>query len=125
MQARAGRLLVRHHSTALPREPPRLFGAGSASVRSVITAVDCHCGGLPARVLVDGAPSVRGRSADELRLNMMRSADWLRTLMLTEPRGYPCQNLNVVFPATPACPEAAFAYVIAENHPCYPAMVHS
>ena len=30
--------------------------------------------------------------------------------------------MDIVFPATPACPEAAFSYVIAENHPCYPAM---
>eukprot|EP00930_Biecheleria_cincta_P074869 TRINITY_DN62084_c0_g1_i1.p1 TRINITY_DN62084_c0_g1~~TRINITY_DN62084_c0_g1_i1.p1 ORF type:complete len:415 (+),score=49.06 TRINITY_DN62084_c0_g1_i1:38-1282(+) len=112
--------MVRANSTVLP--PSRLFGAESVSRRPVITSVDCHCGGLPARVVVNGAPNIPGESADEMRLNMMKGADWLRTLMLTEPRGYPCQNLNIIMPATPACPEAAFSYVIAENHPCYPAM---
>jgi len=52
----------------------------------------------------------------------MEHDDWLRALMITEPRGYPCQNLDIIYPATPNCPEAAFSYVIAENHPCYPAM---
>ena len=43
--------------------------------------------------------------------------------MITEPRGYPCQNLDVILPATPNCPEAAYSYVVAENNFIYPAYV--
>lgn len=42
--------------------------------------------------------------------------------MITEPRGYPCQNLDVVLPPTPNCPEAKFSYIVAENNFIYPAM---
>ena len=52
---------------------------------------------------------------------MMRDGDWLRRLLITEPRGYPCQNVDVVFPPTEACPEALFSYVIGENNFVYPA----
>jgi proline racemase len=58
----------------------------------------------------------------EKREYMMKNVDWLRTLMITEPRGYPCQNLDVILPSTPACPEAAFSYIVAENNFVYPAM---
>jgi len=84
--------------------------------------VDCHCAGLPARVLVAGAPNFKGDSAMELRHAMMKDGDWMRTALITEPRGYPCQNLDVIFPPTPNLPEAAYSYVIAENNFVYPAM---
>ena len=114
----------------------------SRLAKNVLTTVDCHCGGLPARILIDGIPDIPGNSAMEKRENMMRDFDYLRfvfdlstrnsqirdththtrTLMITEPRGYPCQNLDVVLPSTPNCPEAAYSYVVAENNFIYPAM---
>ena len=100
--------------------PPRLLGTAG-----VIESIDCHCAGLAARVVVDGAPAIpeeHRASADAIRLYLMGHQDWFRAVMLTEPRGYPCQNLDVVFAPTTNCPEALFSYVIAENHPCYPAM---
>ena len=38
--------------------------------------------------------------------------------LLQEPRGYPCQNLNFIFPSQNK--EAAFGYVIAEQNCIYP-----
>lgn len=113
-----------HHVRRHFHRPPRLFGSSDEEEkeRRVITSVDCHCGGLPARVVVDGMSDVPGESAMEKRNEMMKSKDWMRTLMITEPRGYPCQNLDVVFPPTPNCPEAAYSYVVAENNKIYPAM---
>ena len=46
--------------------------------KNVLTTVDCHCGGLPARILVDGVPEIPGNSAMEKRENMMRDFDYLR-----------------------------------------------
>ena len=41
-----------------------------------------------------------------------------RQTLLQEPRGYPCQNLNFIFPSQNK--EAAFGYVIAEQNCIYP-----
>ena len=56
------------------------------------------------------------------RQHVMNNTDWVRTLMITEPRGYPCQNLNIIFPPTPNVPEAKFSYVVCENNWVYPLM---
>ena len=103
----------------MSRLPRRLL---DKSIRGVLQSVDVHCAGLPARVLVGGAPDMPGESAMARREYMMQNADWLRTLMITEPRGYPCQNLDVILPPTPAAPDAAFSYIIAENNFVYPMM---
>lgn len=50
----------------------------------------------------------------EKRDHMMQHMDGLRKLLLLEPRGYPCQNVNYILP--PTLPEAAFGYVIAEQN---------
>lgn len=50
----------------------------------------------------------------------MDHMDSLRKLLLLEPRGYPCQNANIVLPST--LPEAAFGFVILEQNKIYPAM---
>ena len=54
----------------------------------------------------------------EKRITFMRDFDHIRKLLLQEPRGYPCQNLNIIFPT--ANPEAEFGYVIAEQNKIYP-----
>ena len=58
----------------------------------------------------------------ERREHFMKNSDWLRKVLITEPRGYPCQNVNVIYPPTPNVPNAAFSYVIGENNFVYPAM---
>lgn len=104
------------------KAPPRLFGDAGVSKRGVITTIDAHCCGLPARVVVDGLPEVPGDSAMEKRKYMMENLDWARTLLITEPRGYPCQNVDYILPKTKACPEAEYSYVVGENNFVYPAM---
>eukprot|EP00947_MAST-08B_sp_MAST-8B-sp1_P004848 g4848.t1 len=99
--------------------PPRLW----TSDRAVIRSVDCHCAGLPSRIVVGGAPIPplgEGATSMEKRQYMMDHTDWLRKLMLTEPRGYPCQNTNIIYESSD--PRAAFGYVIGENNKIYPAM---
>jgi len=71
----------------------RVRSASRVSLR----VVDCHCGGEPARVVVDGLPPVAGNTMLEKRATMMRDHDNLRALLIHEPRGYPCQNVNFIF----------------------------
>mmetsp|Transcript_37867 Transcript_37867/g.61589 ORF Transcript_37867/g.61589 Transcript_37867/m.61589 type:complete len:404 (+) Transcript_37867:61-1272(+) len=89
----------------------------------IAKTIDCHCGGLPARIVVDGAPDTsEARSCMERRDILQRKKDWFRKLMLQEPRGYPCQNVDIVYPPTQACPQADFSFVIGENAGVYPSM---
>eukprot|EP00038_Savillea_parva_P009714 m.185370 g.185370 ORF g.185370 m.185370 type:complete len:419 (-) comp16430_c0_seq1:140-1396(-) len=95
---------------------PGLWGAGTKTV----TAVDCHAGGEPARVIVAGAPDVPGTTMMEKRTAMMQDYDEFRQLLLHEPRGYPCQNANVIYPSV--AEGCDFGYVILEQNKVYPAM---
>ena len=91
-----------------------VWGSG----RKVFKCVDLHCGGEPARVLLSGAPYVPGCSMLEKRKYFMEKLDMIRLLLLTEPRGYPCQNLNILVP--PTDPAADIGYIIAEQSAIYP-----
>ncbi|MCQ3802803.1 MAG: proline racemase family protein [bacterium] len=78
-----------------------------------IQAVDLHAAGEHARVIVDGVPDVPGVSMFEKMQYLERHSDWLRKLMLREPRGYPAANCNLVLP--PTVPEADAGFVIMEQ----------
>ncbi len=92
------------------------WGAGRRS----FAVIDTHCEGEPARIVVGGMPTVPGDTMFEKRNYMMEHMDELRTMLITEPRGYPCQNANVILP--PTRPEAAYGFVILEQNKIYPAM---
>jgi len=51
---------------------------------------------------------------------MMEHFDHLRKVLLLEPRGYPCQNVDFVF--KPAKEGGNFQYVIGEQNKIYPLM---
>lgn len=92
------------------------WGQGTRTV----TAVDCHAGGEPARVIIAGAPHVSGDTMLEKRGSMILHHDEFRQTLLQEPRGYPCQNANVVFPSI--APGCDYGYVILEQNTIYPLM---
>lgn len=79
---------------------------------------DLHCGGEPARVLIGGAPDVQGQTMGEKREYFMKHHDNIRKLLLQEPRGYPCQNLNIIYFSQD--PNAKFGYIILEQGAIYP-----
>jgi 4-hydroxyproline epimerase len=52
-----------------------------------IRVIDSHTGGEPTRIVVEGAPDL-GQGDMAARLAVMReTADWIRTSLVTEPRG--------------------------------------
>ena len=59
-------------------------------------------------------------TAAEWREELMHHHDSVRRLMLLEPRGYPCQNVNFVFPS--AREDCDFGFVIAEQGEVWPMM---
>jgi 4-hydroxyproline epimerase len=52
-----------------------------------IRVIDSHTGGEPTRVVVDCAPDLGGGNMAARRARMRESCDWLRTSLVTEPRG--------------------------------------
>jgi len=82
--------------------------------------VDLHCGGEPARILMSSLPALEilGQTMEEKRKYFMENFDHIREILLLEPRGYPCQNLNVIVP--PTIPGADAGYIIAEQKKIYP-----
>ncbi len=79
----------------------------------MITAVDVHAGGEPGRVVTAGLPPIPGDSMFAKMEHLRDHEDWLRKLMLREPRGYPALCCNVILPPTVA--EADAGYVIMEQ----------
>jgi proline racemase len=79
----------------------------------MITAVDLHACGEHGRVITGGVLDVPGASMFEKMTYFRDHADWLRLMMLREPRGYPAANVNLILPATR--PEAQAGYVIMEQ----------
>ena len=53
-----------------------------------LEVVDSHTGGEPTRVVVGGFPEFRSRSMRDLREELARDHDWIRTLCIGEPRGF-------------------------------------
>ena len=85
----------------------------------MLQAVDAHAAGEPGRVIVGGVLDVPGATMLEKARHLEEHGDWLRRLMLREPRGYPGLCANVILP--PTNPEAQAGYVIME-HVEYPGM---
>ncbi|GHJ39264.1 proline racemase family protein [Streptomyces sp. TS71-3] len=84
-----------------------------------IHVVGCHAEGEIGNVVVGGVPAVPGATMLDKRRHLAQEADWLRQLLLKEPRGNVVRSANVVFPS--AHPEADMGYVIMESTE-YPVM---
>ena len=87
-----------------------------------ISTIDLHAGGEPARVVLDGGSlgihSSTGMA--EKRFALMSNYDHIRKILLLEPRGYPCQNANIVFPSKIS--SSGYGFVIMEQNRIYPMM---
>ncbi|MCF6093679.1 proline racemase family protein [Microaerobacter geothermalis] len=75
-----------------------------------IQTIDSHTMGEPTRIITGGAPRILGKTMMEKKLYMESELDWLRKLLMSEPRGHkdmfgailtePCDetcDLGVVF----------------------------
>ena len=103
--------------------PDRLFNPPSASDSILLKCVDCHAGGEPARVVLAGVPAFPPSCDTALRKrkHMMEHMDGLRRVLLLEPRGYPCQNVDYIFAPHPGG-SGNLQYVIGEQNAIYPLM---
>jgi len=54
----------------------------------MITTVDSHTAGEPTRIVIGGFPRVPGKNMNEKRIYLQKELDFLRTLLMHEPRGH-------------------------------------
>lgn len=86
---------------------------------TVINVVGCHAEGEIGNVVVGGIPPIPGETMLDKRRYLQEQADWLRQLLLKEPRGNVVRSANVVFRSNH--PEADMGYVVMESTE-YPVM---
>jgi trans-L-3-hydroxyproline dehydratase len=83
----------------------------------VITVVGCHAGGEIGNVVTGGVLPPPGATVFEQMQTLARDGDWLRRLLLREPRGSVACDANLVVPATrPDC-DAGFIIMEPTEYP--------
>src|SRR5918994_2841267 len=80
--------------------------------RRMITVVGCHAGGEIGNVVVGGVLPPPGATVFEQRQALERDGDWLRKLLLREPRGSVACHANLLVPAT--LPDCDAGFIIME-----------
>jgi trans-L-3-hydroxyproline dehydratase len=87
--------------------------------RRVVTVVGCHAGGEIGNVVVGGVLPPAGATVFEQMETLRREDDWLRRLLLREPRGSVACHANLIVP--PTRPDCDAGFIIMEPTE-YPAM---
>src|SRR5919197_6691050 len=85
--------------------------------RRTITVVGCHAGGEIGNVVVGGVLPPRGATVFEQMQTLAREDDWLRKLLLREPRGGVACHANLVVPATRDDCDAGFIFMEPTEYP--------
>jgi proline racemase len=79
----------------------------------VFTTVDTHTGGNPTRTLISGLPKLIGNTMAEKMLHMKKDFDWIRKLLMNEPRGHDVMSGALL--VEPCHPEADVGVIYIET----------
>src|SRR5699024_12545206 len=74
-------------------------------LQRLFTTIDTHTGGNPTRTVLSGMPALTGETMSEKMLDMDKNHDWVRQILMNEPRGHDVMSGAVKVP--PCHPEAA------------------
>lgn len=80
--------------------------------RRSFSTIDTHTVGEPTRSVIGGLPPIPGKTMSEKMLYMQDNMDWIRKLLMFEPRG--SQVMSGTFIMDPCLPEADFGIVYME-----------
>ena len=75
--------------------------------------VGIHCEGEVGNVIVGGLGQIPGESMLDKRNFLAANRDWIRKLILSEPRGQVARNANIILPSSH--PDADAGYIILES----------
>jgi proline racemase len=82
-----------------------------------LTVVGCHAGGEIGNVVVGGVLPPPGATVFEQMESLRRDGDWLRKVLLREPRGSVACHANLVVPATRDDCDAGFIIMEPTEYP--------
>src|SRR4051794_13240022 len=88
----------------------------------VFQAVDSHTEGMPTRVVTSGVGTIPGATMLERKLHFEQELDWIRKLLMHEPRGHGAMSGAILQPAVH--PEADWGVVFIEVSGCLPMCGH-
>lgn len=88
-------------------------------LKNVITVIGAHAEGEVGRVITGGVIAPRAASMFERQQALQAKQDWLRGMLLSDPRGSVNAAVNLVTP--PIAPEADFGMIVIESD-YYPPM---
>lgn len=101
----------------MPRQPDSI-----ADMRHTFFCIDGHTAGNPVRLVVGGAPLLKGASMSERRQDFMARFDWIRTGLCFEPRGHDMMSGGFLYP--PTRDDADIGILFIETSGCLPMCGH-
>lgn len=81
--------------------------------QKIFTTIDTHTGGNPTRTLISGLPKLVGETMSEKMLYMKKKYDWIRKLLMNEPRGHDVMSGALL--TDPCHPEADIGVIYIET----------
>ena len=91
-------------------------------MRHTFRCIDGHTAGNPVRLVIEGAPELRGATMSERRQDFLARYDWIRTGLCFEPRGHDMMSGGFLYPPTSA--EADVGILFIETSGCLPMCGH-
>jgi len=91
-------------------------------MRHTFFCIDGHTAGNPVRLVVGGAPLLRGNSMSERRQDFIERYDWIRTSLCFEPRGHDMMSGGFLYPPTQPDTDAGILFI--ETSGCLPMCGH-
>lgn len=91
-------------------------------MRHTFFCIDGHTAGNPVRLVVGGAPLLKGASMSERRQDFMARFDWIRTGLCFEPRGHDMMSGGFLYPPTRSDTDVGLLFI--ETSGCLPMCGH-
>ncbi len=91
-------------------------------MRHTFACLDGHTCGNPVRVIMSGAPDLKGATMSEKRQDFIANYDWIRTALMFEPRGHDMMSGAFFYPPSSADGDASILFV--ETSGCLPMCGH-
>ncbi len=91
-------------------------------MRHTFHCIDGHTAGNPVRLIIKGAPELRGETMSARRQDFLVRYDWIRTGLCFEPRGHDMMSGGFLYP--PTSPEADVGILFIETSGCLPMCGH-